>query len=100
MLITMAQAKEVLNIATDTTYYDDEVTMLMNAIPAYLLRTTGHDWDNTDVDAVNPLAKLATRQVLKLWFEPRDVDSDRTLKGLNATLATLTTLGRCLDTTD
>lgn len=91
MLITIEEARDALRI--DGADNDIIILPLLEAIPAYLEVSTGHNWDTAPV---HPLAQTATKFILQLWFDAQGPDTERLKRTIDGLLVALTAIGRTL----
>jgi hypothetical protein len=89
MILTIEEAREALRI--DGTDNDVIITPLVEAIPAYLEVSTGKAWDDS---TPSPLAKIAAKFILQLWYFPQSNEAAGLQRAIDALLVALTALAR------
>jgi len=88
MILTIEEAREALRI--DGADNDVIIIPLVQAIPNYLKATTGCSW----MDVENPLAKVAAKFILQLWYYPQSEDAVRIQRTIDTLLLTLSAEAR------
>ncbi len=91
MILTIEEAREALRI--DGSDNDVIIQPLVDAIPAYLEVSTGRAWDDP---TPSPLAIIAAKFILQLWYFPQNEDAERLKKAIDGLLVALTALGRTI----
>lgn len=88
MILTIEEAREALRI--DGTDNDVMIIPLVMAIPNYLKATTGCSW----LEIENPLAKVAAKFILQLWYFPQNEDAFRLQRTIDTLLLALSAEAR------
>ena len=68
MILTAAEAKDMLMLDPETTY--PQLDIVLPAIDEYIKTATGFDWGTTTTEytAVDPVAKMAASILLSQWY--------------------------------
>ena len=90
LILTIEEAREALRI--DGEDNDTIIISLVQAIPAYLQITTGRSW----IEEYNPLAKVAAKFILQLWYYPQSEDAVRIQRTIDSLLMTLAAEARSM----
>lgn len=90
MILSLEEAREALRI--DGEDNDTIIIPLVQAIPNYLKITTGRSWMEDD----NPLAKVAAKFILQLWYYPQSEDAVRIQRTIDSLLMTLAAEARSM----
>lgn len=89
MILTIEEARDALRL--DGADNDMILLPLVEAIPQYLLVTTGKRWDD-EGEAASPLAKTTAKMLLTLWYNPDGLDSIRQQRTVDNLLKALSAL--------
>lgn len=90
MILSMEEARDTLRL--DGNDNDDIIKSLLEAIPSYLLTTTGRSWNQDE--EVHPLAQTTAKFILRLWYDPQQESVMQLKRTINNMLGTLSALGR------
>lgn len=93
MILTIEEAREALRI--DGEDNDTIIIPLVVAIPGYLKITTGRSWTEDDLEEY-PLAKVAAKFLLQLWYFPQSEDAVRIQRTIDSLLMTLAAEARSI----
>jgi hypothetical protein len=94
MILSLEEARETLRL--DGPDNDDIIIPLVAAIPRYLEVTTGRSWTEDDLEEY-PLAKVAAKFLLQLWYFPQSEDAVRIQRTIDSLLMTLAAEARSLN---
>ena len=89
MVLSLEEAREFLRIDGDDN--DIIILPLLEAIPGYIEVTTGMTPEQQDTE---PLAKTASKFILKLWYNAEQTDSEKLQRTIDGLLKALTVMAR------
>lgn len=92
MIMTMQEARDTLRV--DGEDNDEIIEPLVEAIPSYLLETTGYKWTATDGGEPHPLAVTVSKFILQYWFDGHTNDRAQLKRTIDSLLTALQAAGR------